>query len=874
MTAVACALAAPAYRVFSLEGSTPEGVLHFISPIKNLSLDGDKPQTWETLTRTGTFYDPRYGKFEITREMLLQMVSNFEKGTYGQKIFIDVSHEPSKGAAAEILKLTVEGTKLRALLEWTPYGIDAVVNKKQSYFSVEFADNFVDNEKREQHGATLLGAGLTIRPVVKHLDPVDSSRFQLAVPDGAPPTLLTEELHTQLLSEIQTMWKELIKSLTEKLKGFKLADAIVEQVVKAADAALGKVTDETAAKALCAAFEASGKQLSEAIAAGQTGDLKIQLSVPDSFKIGMSPDEVEKLVKQLADDQAKAAKTLSETRDSRVKLLTDTIGAAQGLDDDLKKELTESVADLVTADMTEDQVKRLAAVQIDAGNRLVAARQLAGLGYQVKGSTIISVDSSNEIKALQEEVDKRLKLDKQPLARRYALSEGVKLEANKELVDQVLAMYDAEHGRRLHDEYRRWKKLAAGDSLVSDVAVPASFERTVTREALYQLVGLGLCDVGTAQYAAVVQLPYSYRDTAAAGRSNTRVYEGGAIRRAGVKQALEEARPIPQKIAFEVSDELRYLAGNGQINFDIVAENARNAVRIIGEDTEKLIFDEHLNAADQYAVTAVTDEATATGDGTKKTFVLDNFPVVRPKKVYDLQGNQVGNTLYPVVVKSNSVTRSEYDGTGTQGAGVYYTIDYNLGEVTFVNELGVPTAPTNGHAIVCSYSYTTNVYKFDIDLGALKTDEKYDDFLYRFGLRKALIEDRAYMANLGIMSGTLRTQIEQARQFGANFKRAGTDLMADGNLGRIKDVPSFRSYAPGLNAGDQRVVICERASTRFRMLKPWTMNELENQKNSDGRFTGKKEAYGDQFIVVHTPTQLKGAFTSMVVYSAGARIDR
>jgi hypothetical protein len=255
--------------------------------------------------------------------------------------------------------------------------------------------------------------------------------------------------------------------------------------------------------------------------------------------------------------------------------------------------------------------------------------------------------------------------------------------------------------------------------------------------------------------------------------------------------------------------------------------------------------------------------------------VLDNFPVVRPKKVYDLQGNQVGSTLYPVVVKVNGVTLVEYDGTGTQGAGTYYSMNYNLGEVSIVNQLGVLTAPTNTHLVVCSYSYTTNVLKWDTDLGSLAVDAKYDDFLYRFGLRKSTIEDsRYYSCNVGVMSGSLRTQIEQARQFSANYKRAGTDLTNEGNLGVIKGVPCFKSSAPGLNAGDVRVLLGERGQTRLRMLKPWTMGAMENQKDSNGRFTGKKEAYGDQFVIVDTPTPLKGAMTSMVLYGATARADR
>src|SRR5262245_28211262 len=98
-------------RVIQLEGDAPEGVRRFLSQLKNLSLDGDKPSTWETVTRTGTFHDRRYGEFEITRQMLLQMVKNFDEGVYGQDIFVDVAHDVDGGAAAKVVKLAVEDNK-------------------------------------------------------------------------------------------------------------------------------------------------------------------------------------------------------------------------------------------------------------------------------------------------------------------------------------------------------------------------------------------------------------------------------------------------------------------------------------------------------------------------------------------------------------------------------------------------------------------------------------------------------------------------------------------------------------------------------------------------------------------------------------------
>lgn len=848
-------------RHFKLEAADHSGAVRFLSGL-HVHLEDGKSTSWVTVTRTGKFSDPRYGSFEISREMLLSMVRNFDSRTYGQDIFIDVSHRPDQGAAGKVVKLAVEGDRLRALVEWTPYGVDAIKNKGYAYLSAEFHENWQDNEAGNKHGCVLLGAGLTVRPVIKRLDPV-----LLSEASGDTPTYLHPELQSTLLQEISIMKDKMLKALRAKLEAMKLAEANIATLLGSFEKTLGDVADEARATVLLGEFEAIGKQLADAV-----GDkpAHITLAAPTG---GLTTADVTRILAEQKDAEAKEAKALAEAREGNLKLLSDTIGAAQGLDDAMKKALADEVADLVTPSMTAEQVKKLAENQIKHGNEVAAAKKLTSMGWQFPSGTVhISVDDSNAVKALQETADRRLGILDMSDSRRFANTGGKLQDANKAYADKVLAEFDRANAAKLHAEH---KMLAGGDGLVSDVAVPAIFERTVIREALYSMIGLQFVDVGTLPFSASALIPYSYRDTTGASRSSTRNYEGSAIPRAGVKQVSDTAYPIPQKIAFEVSDEMRYLTSNGQLDWDAVAENSRNASRIIGEDSEQLIFNEVLKASDEYATTGVTNEAVATADGTKTIFKTAQFPVVRPRMVYDLQGNQVGSTLYAVTVKDNGTAIAEYDGTGTQGAGLYYTMDHNLGEIHFVNQLGVATAPTNTHPIVASYTYTTNVYKFDTDLGSATNKDKWDDFLYRFGLRKAIIEnDRYYMANFGLMSGTVRTQIEQAGSFVESLARMGTDLQADGNLGRIKDVPNFRTTAPGLYMGDQRVVIGERGVTRWRMMKPWSMNALENQRDSNGRFTGKKEAYGDQFVVLHTPTPLKAAYTSIVLYSSSARVNR
>lgn len=835
-------------RRIVLEAGPAGQVRRFISG--GVSLAEGRESSWVTVTRTGGFSDPRYGKFDITRELLEQMVRNFDAGVYGQKVFIDVAHKPQDGAAGEVLKLAVEGDRLRALVRWTEFGREAVQKRGFAYLSAEYHENWKDNEKGEPHGCVLLGAGLVTRPCIKRLDPV-----VLGEGDGDAPVALHPTLQAELIQEIADMKEKYLKRLREYLAGLKtLSEGVIEQMVKALGAALEPVTDEALAAKLCEGFEGQGKALAEQIG-GQAAH--VTLSVAG----GLDAAAVKAEVARVLAEQAEAARTLAEGVEAKRKLFGDVLAeAGKALSEDTRRELTASLSGLIGADTPDAAVKALAESQAAIAVKMEAGRQLAAMGFAVAGRPFISVDSSNEVKALQESVDKRLRLTgRAPMG-----------EPNRELAEKVLAEFDAKHAAQLHAEH---KMLAGGDGVVSDVAVPAIFERTVIREALYGLVGLQFVNSGTYPFSSSALIPYSYRDTTAASRGSTRVYEGQGVPRAGVKQTSDTAYPIPQKLAFEVSDELRYLTGNGQLDFDIVAENVRNAVRIIGEDTEKLIFDEVLNASDEYATVAVTNEATATANGTNKVFVLDQFPVARPRKVFDLQGNQVGSTLNPVVIKLNSVTIAEW--APGVSAGTYYTLDFNLGELRFVNEAGTVIAPTNTHAIVCSYSYTTNVFKFDTDLGSLTVKQKWDDFLYRFGLRKALIEDtRFYRADLGLMSSTVMTAVEQAETFGANFARPGTDLTVDGNLGRIKGVPSFKAFAPGLAMADQRVLIGERGLTRYRMMKPWSMGALQDQKDANGRFTGKKEAYGDQFVVLHTPTPLKAGMTSVVLYSGTGRVDR
>lgn len=850
--------------LLSGEGDAP-GRVRFLS--QAVQLAEGATQSWVTLTRTGNFTDPRYGEFAITPDMLGQMVGNFDKRVLGQDVFIDVSHKPSDGAAGKVLKLTVESGRLRALVEWTPFGVDAIKQRGFSYLSAEYHEAWKDNEQQQPHGCVLLGAGLTVRPVIKHLEPVQLSDDHDASGDvrtAISPSLLKELTEFSMNKFLTALLARLITLGFTEATAKPMTDAAALQITAAG-------ADEAKCLAVVEAFALTGESAMTALkaAGGDPKHVTIQLAAPSG-----SPVDVNAIVAKALSDRDAAEVAARTTLAAKHKLLSDSIAEGdKTLTPEGVKKFADDYAPLVNVSTSDEQVKHLAALAVKTAQELGAAKKLAGLGYNPpSGNVHISVDSSNSVKALQEHADRRLGL-READPRRFSRTGGVLLEANKAFAEVALAQFDQVRGMDLDAEH---KALSAGLSGISDTKLPAVFDRTVLREMLYNLVSLNFMDVGTYPFASTVEIPYSYRDTAAAGKAALRVYERQAIQNAGIIQTSDLAYPIPQKLGFDISNEMRYLLSAAPINFDAIAENTRNVIRVVAEDTEAMNMNELLLAGDEHLATAVSSENLgASVNGTNKTFALAQFPVTRPRKLYDLKGAQIGSTLNPIVVTLNSVARSEYDGTGTQAAGTYYTMDYNLGELRFVSELGASVTPTNAWPLTVSYYYTQNVAKFDTDLASLTVKDKYDLLLTSIGNRKVVIgNDRFYNPNMVLMSQAVDNTLTQAGTFTANGARSGTSLNPDGSVGVTKGIQTFNSTAPGLYMGDARILVGERYNSRYRMLKPFSMNQLEQKKDSNGKFVGALTGYGEQFVACHTPINRKNAMTSIVLYSATGRVTR
>lgn len=844
----------PRARHFRLSEGAGGTVRRFISG--GVQLAEGKGSSWVTVTRTGSFTDPRYGRFEISRPMLEEMVRNFDSDAYGQLIFIDQAHEPTKGAAGTVKRLSIEGDRLRALVEWTDWGRELIEKKGFRYLSAEFHENWKDNEKGDPHGCVLLGAGLVTRPCIKRLDPVTLSETGSDAAIAVHPTLLTE-----LIREIEAMKEKYLKQLRERLAAFKLSENVIEQMVTALGKMLDGVTDESGAAKLCEGMETTAKALAE-----QVGDkpVSVTLQVAGGGAAGVSADDVRRILAE----QAEATRKLAEDATAKRRLFAEHLAeVGKALSEDTRRELAEAVADLIGADTPDAMVRALAEKNAALAGKFEATRQLAAMGWTPSGS--VHIDVPNETpKKLAGMIHEALKRTDA-----YARGDFTLPEKDTHFVGKVLAAFDARHGYRLDAEH---KALAGGQAAVGDYFFPAGLQREVIRVALSDLRILDLVRTGvdpTAQGST--QIPYEVRPEYGAVNDGV-VFEGQPIPRYQTTTAHELAFITPMKIGMEWTNELQHFTQRGRVNWDAVAENLAANARTMRELIARRIANEMQRAADSYLAVAVSGEDIASQlDGGTSIVKTAGFPVVRPFQARDMQGNAQGAEQNAVAVVVNTVTIARWDGSGTQAAGTYWRpVSFNLGYFQLVDEAGDPVTPTAATACTIGYSRATNVVKVDLDVpGGATLEQHLNGLLRAVGARKALLSGQRFVQpEYLLMSSTLNDTATNAEAFVASMKRNGADTSATGDLETIKGVPAFGTNQPGIDLGDERILMGPRNLLAYTISKPFAVEGQPFEVvDANGKAVGKKQVYGEEYNAIHVPTQVRQYMTSVLAYSASNR---
>lgn len=822
-----------------------------------------------TITRTGAFHDSRYGDFEIAPALLAEMVRNFNANTYGQKIFIDVAHHPEAGAAGEITRLWIDGDRLLAEVTWTPYGLTAITERGYVYLSMEYHENYVDNETRQPHGAVLLGAALTIRPVIKRLDPIQLSE----------PTALHHALADQLTQEAKATVKTHVQSLLKALAEIKptLAQSVIDQLGEAFSAAAKTLGEDDAALTdLVGRMTETGKKLAETV--GEKPAV-INLTIAPQATLEhvagktLSEEDVKRLLAEDRQAIAAAQKTLAESLTAKKGQFKTLLDADEGLKllSEEERGLIYQAEQLITADTPPEQVKALAEQQIALGQRLGVSAQLARIGYQrPAGSTRITLLPGRSAVQLQEHIDQRLKDSAAFGNGQIRVTEEKKLKPG---VRRILAEFDRTHARQLDEEARMLAD--GGAATVSNMSVPVGYQRTVIREALSDLNVLELVQVMSDPGAqATTQIPYETRLPGTV-LNNGIVYEGQGIPRASVQQRMDTAYVNAMKLSMKISNEVMLFSQSSLIDWDAYARTIASNARLMQELVARRIANELQRSADAYAATAVSaTDISAQLTGSNSLIKTANWPVVRPLQIRDLQGSAIGSAQNPITLIVNGTTLSEYDGSGTQASGTYWRLENaNLGFIRLVTQAGVAATPTASTTCTLAYSYATNVSKFDLKLPASTALEDHLNGALRvIGARKAVMNaDRYLLPNYSLMSPVLNDILTNARQFAESGMRAGSNLDGVGDLVAIKGIPAYGTNAPGIDLGDERIILGERGTLSYVVVKPFVTGTPFEAVDSNGLPIGEKVAYGEEYNAIWVPAPTRYKLTSVIVYDSDAR---
>lgn len=132
----------------------------------------------------GEYMTLPYGNMVLDNNVFEQMIGNFN-GNVRRAVPLDVDHAwENTRAAGWLKKLTNEDDGLWAEVDYTPFGAGLVENKEYKMISAEWSFDYVDPQKSTHHGAVLVAATLTNRPLMQSMPTITASDKNLTNANG------------------------------------------------------------------------------------------------------------------------------------------------------------------------------------------------------------------------------------------------------------------------------------------------------------------------------------------------------------------------------------------------------------------------------------------------------------------------------------------------------------------------------------------------------------------------------------------------------------------------------------------------------------------------------------------------------------------
>lgn len=175
--------------------------------------DGKLPDEIPVLPK-GEYMTLPYGNMVLNDSVFEQMIGNFKAGIRrGVPVDFDHAWENTK-AAGWIKELINKADGLWAKVDWNKLGAEAIADQVYKMISAEWSFDYVDPQKSTHHGAVLVAATLTNRPLMQSMPTITASEKSLTNPNGIMILLNEDNKSTQ--KTMPTLTEILAKPVAER----------------------------------------------------------------------------------------------------------------------------------------------------------------------------------------------------------------------------------------------------------------------------------------------------------------------------------------------------------------------------------------------------------------------------------------------------------------------------------------------------------------------------------------------------------------------------------------------------------------------------------------------------------------------------------
>ncbi|MEO7397671.1 MAG: phage protease [Ilumatobacteraceae bacterium] len=155
---------------------TVDNSFGYLVEVSSISLGDQATGTWIQAAPLGKYSHPVYGEINITPERAQRFASNVVNKVREIDLDIDYDHkEKTTEAAGWVKNAEARSDGLWIFVEWTSRALQLLKDKAYRYFSPELMDEWEHPKTKQKYKDVLAGGGLTNRPFLKDILPINLS---------------------------------------------------------------------------------------------------------------------------------------------------------------------------------------------------------------------------------------------------------------------------------------------------------------------------------------------------------------------------------------------------------------------------------------------------------------------------------------------------------------------------------------------------------------------------------------------------------------------------------------------------------------------------------------------------------------------------